>query len=210
MGQKRASKAAAVINSNVASNCQMRFVKFILVGLGLLFALILGSIYIGIPIIQDRYLERETLNQTFVAFTDSSAKCEIKVIPEVLDRLIIEAKFDHVNGGQEIVKDFKIKVLVDNKEQERIFDVNLTKFIQPTMNFDEARINDFNELPTNSKYRDFSFTIRLQYKLDNDKEFELRLTTVLADTLTDRERTVNKNFRIFNDKEFKLEKFRGH
>lgn len=188
----------------------MRFVKFILVGLGLLFALILGSIYIGIPIIQDRYLERETLNQTFVAFTDSSAKCEIKVIPEVLDRLIIEAKFDHVNGGQEIVKDFKIKVLVDNKEQERIFDVNLTKFIQPTMNFDEARINDFNELPTNSKYRDFSFTIRLQYKLDNDKEFELRLTTVLADTLTDRERTVNKNFRIFNDKEFKLEKFRGH
>jgi len=145
-------------------------------------------------------------------------ECEIKVIPEVLDRLIIEAKFDHVNGGQEIVKDFKIKVLVDNKEQERIFDIyitkfiqpTITKFIQPTMSFDEARINDFNELPTNSKYRDFSFTIRPQYKLDNDKEFELQVTAVLADTLTDRVRTVNKNFKIINDKEFKLEKFRGH
>lgn len=188
----------------------MRFVKFILVGLGLFFGLILVSIYIGIPTIQDRYLEQETQNQTFVAFTDSLAECEIKVIPEVLDRLIIEAKFDHVNGGQEIVKDFKIKVLVDNKEQERIFDIYITKFIQPTMSFDEARINDFNELPTNSKYRDFSFTIRPQYKLDNDKEFELQVTAVLADTLTDRVRTVNKNFKIINDKEFKLEKFRGH
>gem|GEM_PF-5415955 len=49
----------------------MRFVKFILVGLGLFFGLILVSIYIGIPTIQDRYLEQETQNQTFVAFTDS-------------------------------------------------------------------------------------------------------------------------------------------
>lgn len=54
----------------------------------------------------------------------------------------------------------------------------------------------------------WKFTIRPQYKLDN--EFELQLTTVLADTLADRERTVHKNFKIINDKEFKLEKFRGH
>ncbi|HEU5289343.1 MAG TPA: hypothetical protein VFU05_01795 [Cyclobacteriaceae bacterium] len=189
---------------------KMRFMKFILGGFGLFFGLILGAIYIGIPTIQDRYLEHETRNQTFVAFTDSSTKCEIKVIPEILDRLIVEAKFDHVSGGQEIVKDLKIKILVDNKEQERIFDIYITKFIKPTMSFDEARINDFNELPTNSKYRDFSFIIRPQYKLDNDKEFELQLTAVLADTLTDRERTVHKKFTIINDKEFKFEKFRGH
>ena len=188
----------------------MRFVKFILVGLGLFFGLILGSIYIGIPTIQDRYLEQGTQQQTFMAFTDSSAKCEIKVIPEVLDRLIIEAKFDHVNGGQEIVKDFEIKILADNKEQERIFDIYITKFILPTMSFDEIRINDFNEMPTNSKYRDFSFTIQPQYKLDNNDKFDLKLKVVLADTLNHRERTVDKTFKIINDKEFKLEKFRGH
>jgi hypothetical protein len=188
----------------------MRFIKFILVGLGLFFGIILGLIYIGIPTIQDRYLEQETQNQTFLAFNDSLARCEIKVIPEELDRLIIEAKFDHVNGGQEIVKDFEIKVLVDSKEQERIFDIEITKFIQPILNFDQVRINDFNELPINSRYRDFSFTIRPQYKLENDKDFELQVTALLADTLTNIERTVNKNFQIINNKEFKLEKFRVH
>ena len=188
----------------------MRFVKFILIGLGLFFGLILGSIYIGIPTIQDRYLERQSQKPMFTAFSDSVSKCEILVLPEVLDRLLIEAKFDHVNNGREIVKDFKIRVFADKLEQERIFDIHLTNITEMSMGYDEMRINDFSELPTNSKYRDFSFTIRSQYKLDNDKEFELQLTTVVADTLTGRERTVEKTFSIINDKEFKLEKFRGH
>ncbi len=188
----------------------MRLVKFIIYGVGLFFGLILFSIYIGIPTIQDRYLEQGTKKQSFIAFSDSSAKCEIKVIPEVLDRLIVEVKFDHVNGGQEIVKDLKIKIERDGKDQERIFDISIKKFIEGEMRFDETRINDFNELTLNSKYRDFSFTIQPQFKLDNKDNFDLKIKAVLTDTLTKRERTVDKIFKITNDKEFKLEKFSGH
>ena len=188
----------------------MRFFKIISIGLGLFIGLVFLSIYIGIPTIQDRYLEQVTKNSKFRAFSDSLSTCDIAVFPEVLDRLLIEAKFDHVNGGQEIVKDFKIKVFADNIEQERIFDIHLATLIGPTMSFDEIGINDFNELPDNSRYRDFSFTIRPQYKLDNDKEFELRLTAILLDTLKQSERTVGGTYKIINDREFKFEKFRGH
>jgi hypothetical protein len=188
----------------------MRFVRFTLYGLGLFFGLILFSIYAGIPTIQDRYVEKETQKHTFIAFTDSLANCEIKVIPEVLDRLIIEAKFDHVKRGQEMVNDFKIKVVADGKEQSRIFDIYLTKFIEASMSFDEKRINDYNELPNNSRYRDFAFTIRPQYKLDNKKHFELELLAVLMDTVSGRERTVNKTFKIISDRQFKLVKLRVH
>ena len=188
----------------------MRFTKFILYGLGLFIGLILISIYIGIPTIQDRYLEQETKASKFIAFKDSLTQCEIDVRPEVLDRLLVAVKFDHINGGQEIVKDLKIKIEADGKEQERIFDISITKFIEGEMRFDETRINDFNELTLNSKYRDFSFTIQPQFKLDNKDRFDLKLKVILADTLTDRERTVDKTFKIINDKEFKLEKFRGH
>lgn len=188
----------------------MRFIKIISIGLGLFIGLVFFSIYIGIPTIQDRYLEQATETPKFRAFSDSLSTCDIAVFPEVLDRLLIEAKFGHVNGGQEIIKDFKIKVFADNVEQERIFDIHLATLIEPTVGFDEIRINDFNELPDNSRYRDFAFTIRPQYKLDNDTEFELRLTAILLDTLRQRERTVGGTYRIINDKEFKFEKFRVH
>jgi hypothetical protein len=128
----------------------------------------------------------------------------------VLDRLLVAVKFDHLSGGQEIVKDLKIKIEKDGKEQERIFDISITKFIEGEMRFDETRINDFNELTLNSKYRDFSFTFQPQFKLDNKDNFDLKLKVILADTLTDKERTVDKIFKITNDKEFKLEKFSGH
>jgi hypothetical protein len=204
-------KPSHVSYTNVApAIAKMRFTKFILYGLGLFIGLILIAIYIGIPTIQDRYLEQETKTAKFIAFQDSLTQCEINVRPEVLDRLLVAVKFDHINDGQEIVKDLKIKIEADGKEQERIFDISIAKFIEKEMRFDEARINDFNELTLNSKYRDFSFIIQPQFKLDNKDKFELKLKVILADTLTGRERTIDKIFKVTNDKEFKLEKFGGH
>jgi hypothetical protein len=162
------------------------------------------------PTIEDRYLEQETKTAKFIAFSDSRTQCEINVRPEVLDRLLVAVKLDHLDGGEEIVKDLTIKIESDGKEQDRIFDIYITKFVEGEMRFDETRINDFDELPLNSRYRDFSFTIQPQFKLDSKDKFNLKMKIILADTLTNRERTVNKTFKIINDKEFKLEKLRAH
>ena len=155
-------------------------------------------------------MELKTQKSNFPAFGDSLATCEIKLIPEVLDRLIIEVKFDHVNDGQEILKDMEIKIISKNEEQKRIFDIYVTKYIQSTMKTDEKRINNFKELSLNSKYRDFSYTVQPQYKLDKKKDFELIFKAVLSDTIRKTERTINRTFKIENNKEFKIKKFRVH
>ncbi len=182
-----------------------------LVGLFILF--IAFILFIGIPTIQDNYVEIETKKAELPILENELVDVKIEFIPEVLDRLIIYVDFDKKNE-ELILKDFSIKLFdrESNQELERIFTIRVFKPDNKKPGFyDEIRLEkDFKEIDLESKYRDLSYTVQPQFKLGDCDNFEVLVQIDLLEKLSNEIISIDKKLNIQNDSFFKMEEFRVH
>lgn len=180
---------------------------------GLFILSIAFILFIGIPTIQDNYVEIETKKAELRILENEIVDVKIEFIPEILDRLIIYVDFNK-KSEELILKDFSIKLFDKelNEELERIFTIRVFKPYNEKLGFyDEIRIEkDFNEIEIESKYRDLSYTVQPQFKLGDCEKFEVFIKIDLLDTLSNKIISIDKKLNIQNESFFKIEEFRVH
>lgn len=180
---------------------------------GLFIFFVAFIIFIGIPTIQDNYVEIETQKSKVQLLSNELVDVTIEFIPEELDRLIIYIEFDK-KTEELILKDFSIKLFDKESNQylERIFTIRVFKPENERPEFyDEIRLeNDFNEIDLESKYRDLSYTVQPQFKLGDCDNFEVSIQIELLEKLSNEIIQINKKLTIENESRFKMEEFRIH
>lgn len=178
--------------------------------------IIIWSFIIGFPLFHDVYVEVKSETPVINFFKTQSIDGKIFLIPEVLNRLVLEIKFKQ--GGDDenyLVEDLKVECECNSSSSriERIFYVTVNKYDREVNEFfsDETRIEEsYSELPLNSKYRDLSYTIKPQFALNGCEEFGLTIKASLVDTLSNNSIQIDTTFLVEENKVFQWERLRAH
>jgi hypothetical protein len=195
----------------------IRALKSFVIGLfstiGLLILLIVFLFVVGFPTFHDIYVESESKKSELIVFENRLVDVNIKFLPEVLGRLVIEVDFKK-KSEQLFLKDFEL-TLIDsksNKELEKIFDIRVYKPDEENPGFfDEVSLKkSFDELDLKSKYRDLSYTLDYQYDAEENKSFEALIKIKIQDSKTNQVLTLEKKVVVNKESEFKMEKLRVH
>ncbi|PVY41374.1 hypothetical protein [Pontibacter virosus] len=187
------------------------FLSFI----GSLVFFILFGFIVGFPTFQDNYVEAESNKSDITILKSQTLDGKVSLIPEVLNRLILEIKFQQSSSENYIVKDLDVECdCTSNKSNiDRIFYIRVSKYDPEVDEFfsDETRIEEsYTELPLNSKYRDLSYTISPQFALNGCDEFDLTIKASLVDTLSNEALQIDKTSLVKKNSDFKWERFRAH
>lgn len=187
------------------------FLSFI----GSLVFFILFGFVVGFPTFQDVYVEAKSNKPEITLLKSKTLDGKISVIPEVLNRLILEIKFQQSSSENYIVRDLNVECdCTSNKSSiDRIFYIRVSKYAPEVDEFflDETRIEEsYTELPLNSKYRNLSYTISPQFALNGCDEFDLTIKASLIDTLNNEALQIYKTSLVKKNSNFKWERFRAH
>lgn len=188
------------------------FLSFI----GSLVSFILFGFIVGFPTFQDVFVEAKS-NKSEITFLESQTlDGKVSLIPEVLNRLILEIEFKQSNSSENYIiqhLDVECDCTSNISSIDRIFYIRVFKY-DPEVDeffFDETRIEEsYSELPLNSKYRDLSYTISPQYALNGCDEFDLTIKASLIDTLNNETLQIHKTSLVKKNSNFKWECFRAH